>query len=60
MKVLSVLFYFLMGLILINALILTVMGSVWLMNFFIEDWFGVDIVGGLIERVRGNSKNTEA
>lgn len=46
------LFYLLCVIVLINALILVVFGSLWLLNWMICDWFGVDIAQSIIERLK--------
>lgn len=52
MKVVSFLFYLLCGIVLINALIVVVLGTIWLINFMVDDWFEVDIVQTLIDKWR--------
>ena len=50
MIVLRYMFYFLCFITLINAMILVVFGTVWVLNYLINDWFGIDIAHNLIDK----------
>lgn len=52
MKVIGFLFYLLCGVILVNGLIVVVLGTIWLINTMIDDWFDFDIVQTLIKKWR--------